>query len=732
MIYHIKMMSYRSPIRVLLAAILFLLAQESVVSAAPAVSDPFPVYPSIRENVAFWQDIYGKYHSTQGLIHDNRDLSVVYEVIRFENTWEHGARKRNRDRIKKAKQKYKKILAHLAKGKPRNDEERRVAALFGPTAKPADFREARENIRFQLGQKDIFETGLVRSGYYLDQIKEILTKHGVPEDLAYLPHVESSFNYKAYSKFGAAGIWQFTRSTGKQFMTVDYALDERRDPIRATQAAARLLKQNYQKLGNWPMAITAYNHGVNGMLRAREAKGDYEAVFNEYDGRLFKFASRNFYSEFLAAREVAENYRRYFGPLRFAAPIRGHEVELPGYAHVDELVRHLKVDMQTFKELNPGLREPVYSGQKYIPKGYRVRLPVQKKVMALAANIPADILKEGQKRSSFYVVRRGDTAGIIARRHGIKLGELILANQLDSRATIYAGQNLRIPQADERVVQLASVAKKKVEPQPKLLAGMLPTVTLPLAEKKVAEPEPQTMVAQEQVAVVAVAQEEAAEVPETVEVRPEYTVPEGLVMAQVHLAGAPGEGYEVAAEDEPPRLAMRLSHGGEEEDAPAESNMLIPAVNPAVVMGHLQVEKVLEVQGQTVGIIRVEAEETLGHYAEWLNLRAWDIRRLNGFNYRRAIMVDQVIKIPLHRVNREQFEEKRYEYHKEMEEDFFAAYKVEGLRSYRVKSGDNIWALCRNEFEIPFWLVRKYNATLDFNLLKPDQTLIVPLVESSS
>ncbi len=102
----------------------------------------------------------------------------------------------------------------------------------------------------------------------------------------------------AYSKFGAAGIWQFTRSTGRRYMEVGYVLDERRDPIRATHAAAQLLKENYEKLGSWPLAITAYNHGAAGMARARQKHGDYPAIFKSYRSRTFKFASRNFYSEF--------------------------------------------------------------------------------------------------------------------------------------------------------------------------------------------------------------------------------------------------------------------------------------------------------------------------------------------------------------------------------------------------------------------------------------------------
>ena len=148
---------------------------------------------------------------------------------------------------------------------------------------------------------DRFREGLIRSGAYVDQIKEIFRSYGLPSDLAYLPHVESSFNPKAYSKFGAAGLWQFMRSTGKRFLEIDYTLDERRDPIRASHAAARLLKENYKALGTWPMAITAYNHGLAGMMRATRSKGNYEAIFKQYRSRLFKFASRNFYSEFLAA-----------------------------------------------------------------------------------------------------------------------------------------------------------------------------------------------------------------------------------------------------------------------------------------------------------------------------------------------------------------------------------------------------------------------------------------------
>lgn len=686
----------------------------------------FPVYDCMEPNVGFWIDIYSKYSTRDGVIHDSLDLNIIYEVIDLEERWKsRAARKRNKKKIKNAKGKYQKILKKFAQGKkPSTSEEQRVFSLFKNKNDRATFREAQGNVRFQLGQKDVFRIGVIRSGAYLNEIKTIFKKYGLPQDLAYLPHVESSFNYKAYSKFGASGIWQFTRSTGKLFMTVGYTLDERRDPILATHAAAKFLKENYEKLGSWPLAITAYNHGANGMMKAKAKKGGYEGVFKEYEGRLFKFASRNFYSEFIAAKEVATNYRQYFGRLQIDLPVRFQEIELKAYASIQDIVDYFKVDMGTFRQLNPGLREPVYSGQKYIPKGYKVRLPEQYRITRLAKNIPDTLFKPNQKRSSFYLVRRGDTAGSIARMHRVKLRDLILANNLNSRATIYAGQNLRIPKPGEKAVQLASVSKKQVAE--KRLASLIPQI--PEEEKKTATPDLSKEM--KQIAPELTQKPEKEELPLS-----------GVKLALVKSRDDDSPGLSslktenkkvipaVGLEDQ--QLAMIVSHGRENEgvESPAQDNV---EINPAVVTGHLQVEKLIKSGGKTIGIIRIEAEETLGHYADWLGIRAQEIRRLNGFRYGKAIRVDQIIKIPLDKVDKDSFEEKRYEYHKEMEEDFLAAYKIDGINHYKIKKGDNIWTLCKEEFELPFWLIKKYNSEVDFGNLKPSQQLVIPVVESVS
>src|SRR4029453_14806897 len=170
-----------------------------------------------------------------------------------------------------------------------------VALNRAPT--PSDYRDAKDELRFQLGQRDKFRDGLVRSGAYEEQMRAVFRENGLPDGLALLPHVESSFNVRAYSKYGAAGVWQFMRGTGRRFMKVDYVIDERLDPITSTRAAARLLRENYGILGSWPLALTAYNHGAAGMNGAVEKVGTsrIEVIIARYDSPSFGFASRNFY-----------------------------------------------------------------------------------------------------------------------------------------------------------------------------------------------------------------------------------------------------------------------------------------------------------------------------------------------------------------------------------------------------------------------------------------------------
>lgn len=640
---------------------------------AAAHGSIFPEYKIIEPNVSFWERVYTQYSTTQAIVHDSTDLRIIYDVIDLVSPDSPGARTINRKRMKRAKKRYQGILKRLASNPAlNNDTCQRVASLFGPDASAKTFYKARRGIRCQIGQKDRFIKGIKRSGAYIDQIRGIFRSYGLPEDLAFLPHVESSFNPKAYSKFGATGIWQFTRSTGKRFMKVGYALDERRDPILASHAAAKLLKENYDVLGSWSLAITAYNHGQTGMKQAKLKNGDYPAIFKSYTSRTFKFASRNFYSEFLAARRIASNYQVYFGPIALDQPTLYQSITLAGFVPFDKLCEHFKISPDHLQRMNPALRDPVINGQKFVPKNYMLRLPSDgAPSQQTLASIPESLFQKRQKPSRFYTVQRGDTAGKIARRHGVRLKELILANNLSRRATIYPRQTLRIPQKGEAI--------------------------------RVETPQPESP----PVALLASSDESPDKRNGTRPNKPDASPYPAPVLASVIPAPA--------ARPEP----LATSDQAEERPAPSEQ----------VMAAEVSVERTMEDQGQTVGMIRVEVEETLGHYAEWAGVRTSQIRRLNGLPFGRTLHLHQKVKIPLGQTGIQAFEQNRYEYHKRLQEDFFSVYRISALVPYKIQRGDNFWTLCRTTYDIPMWLLSNCNPQIDFADLRVQQQVMIPVVE---
>ncbi len=439
----------RRLIAIFLAAALVTFMAAALPSYGSPADEPFPHYKVLEPNVAFWKKVYSEYSYKKSVIHDKSNPMLIYSVMEFDDSASARARKERRKKEKAECRKYSRILRSLAAGRPpATADERRVAALFGKNADSRRLRKAADSVRCQRGQKDRFLEGVERSGAYIDAMRQVFRSYGIPEDLCYLPHVESSFRHWARSKCGAAGMWQFMKWTAKRFIKVNYLVDERLDPMMSTRAAAELLLDNYQKLGSWPLAITAYNHGAAGMERALRQKGSFEKIISEYRGRRFKFASRNFYAEFLAAREVAEKYRRNAHGVVSHTPVEAVTVHMPSYISFTDLSTMLNVPPSELQELNPALKRPLLTGEKYIPQGYGVRLPVLDTSNLPLALLPGEetaAFKTCQKIDRHYRVRRGDTAHKIARRHGVSLKRLAVLNGLDSRYRIYAGQTLRLP-----------------------------------------------------------------------------------------------------------------------------------------------------------------------------------------------------------------------------------------------------------------------------------------------
>ncbi len=290
-----------------------ILSQLSAATAATedvGISPHFPKPPALHPNVEFWKRVYTEFGAGDFVLHDRDRLHVIYDVVQVNGTTnERRAEELARPEVERARERYEAILVSLAQNIPPEAlglEGRWVDQAWGCPCPSEDLLRAAANIRVQQGVREKVEEGMQRARGLLPRILSILRRHNVPEELAALPLVESAFNPQARSKAGAVGLWQFVASTGKRYLTITRGRDDRRDPIRATEAAARLLRRNYEALGSWPLALMAYHHGMEGVLAARAAVGSsaVEEIIARYSGPRFGFASKNFYAEYLAALEI--------------------------------------------------------------------------------------------------------------------------------------------------------------------------------------------------------------------------------------------------------------------------------------------------------------------------------------------------------------------------------------------------------------------------------------------
>ncbi|MFZ0888944.1 MAG: lytic transglycosylase domain-containing protein [Candidatus Binataceae bacterium] len=272
----------------------------------------FPRPASVEPNVQFWVDVFTAYSVRDFIVHDRGQVWKIYQVLQLPGE---GAPTREESDGVNAylRAKYSDMLTRLATGhQPDTYEERKVAELFRGQPLSA-YAEAAQDLRVQEGLRERFKEGLLRSRYYWPSMERVFRAAGLPPELVTLATVESGFYQCARSSAGAVGIWQFTRATGRQYLTISSHVDERLNPSRETEAAAKLLRHNYEVLGDWPLAITAYNYGTEGMARAAdEYDGDYSRIFQRYSGPHFGFASKNYYAEFLAALQVHRYEKEYF------------------------------------------------------------------------------------------------------------------------------------------------------------------------------------------------------------------------------------------------------------------------------------------------------------------------------------------------------------------------------------------------------------------------------------
>ncbi len=692
---------------------LSLLVPAAMHTRADAADSPFAPPPEFAPDIHFWTRIYTEVGTDGGLLHDERYLNVVYDVMKFPADLSPRERAR---RVAAAKERYSAILRKLSgMDAPADEESKRVRALWPQNTSRLALREAAERIRFQLGQANRFRQGLIRAGAYEAHIAETLTNMGLPPELSALPHVESSFDPSARSHAGAAGLWQFIRSTGRRYMRIDADVDERMDPYLSTVAAARFLKFNYDLLGSWPLALTAYNHGPAGMRRAKEQLGtdDIVRISRTYQSRTFGFASRNYYIAFLAALQVDQDPEKYFGALQRHPEIKTRGVVLQAYVPVTALERTFGIDAQMLRILNPSLTSAVWRGERRVPRGFELRLPEGLEIdpaIRLASLDPGQRFDQ-QKPEVLHRVRKGETLSSIASASKVSIDSLLQANGLRDSRRLRAGQVLRIPQAGEEKVELAQVEAAAAEKEAKVKAKAAAKAKTEADAKAKAK-------ASEQAAAMAAkkAQEAAA------------AKAAAAVAAQAPPPAPP--------EAEPPVTEVEVAENDREiaraENAEPVSETEAEEIGPQLVASE-QSPLVADPSDYSIAedlTIEIQAAETLGHIAEWLDLRASRLRELNKLRYGQPVVTGRRLTIELTQVSVEEFERRRRAYHQGLQEAFFAANRIVGTEVHIVRRGESLWSIAQNNPAVPIWLLRQHNPDVDFAEVRPKTPIVLPVIEA--
>ena len=319
---------------------------------------------------------------------------------------------------------------------------------------------------FQTDGRKNFAIYLSRAGRYEPMMRAIFRDAGLPEDLVYVSLIESGFSTRAYSRARAVGLWQFISSTGRLYdLEISYWVDERRDPVKATKAAAAHLRDLYEEFGSWYLAAAAYNGGPNRVRRGIRRTGS-DDFWTLSERRYLRRETRNYVPKLIAAALIAKQPEQYsFFDVPEAAPLAYDIVQVPDATSLDVIADAAGVSAEEVAELNPQILRGVTPPGK--PCSVRVPPGTSQRFALNYAKVPAT------ERVTWvqHVVRRGETLGEIARNYGVSVSGIRAANHGVNPRRLQIGQRLIIPRAG-RLPRYASVpsaprrtAPRKVEPQ---------------------------------------------------------------------------------------------------------------------------------------------------------------------------------------------------------------------------------------------------------------------------
>ena len=309
------------------------------------------------------------------------------------------------------------------------------------------------------------ERYLQRSTRYMPIMQDILKKEGLPKDLIYIALIESGFSSTAHSSASAVGYWQFIRGTGKHYgMQIDNYVDERRDFVRSTQAAADYFKGLYNLFGSWYLAIASYNVGENRVknLVMKHHTRDFWQLARE---NKLPAETANYVPKFLAARLIAREPEKYgFTEIEYMPPLEFNEVEFTTGIDLKKLAKEMNIEYDDLRDLNP-----MYKKGVAFDKNGKLTLRVPKGTESLALAGAGNSVAESRQRYvadedySYYRVRRGDNIATIARKFNTSQGQIRELNNMGRRATLAAGRRIRVPGETVAGLSAKSQSKKNSE-----------------------------------------------------------------------------------------------------------------------------------------------------------------------------------------------------------------------------------------------------------------------------
>lgn len=455
----------------------------------------FDRVPAIEPNVRFWRNVYAVWSVNDIAFHDREDLSVVYRVVRVpaRGKVENGLSRSGA--IQKAKNEIVTALDALAKKKPKSAEglsgvEKEVYQSLASSSRADKYTRPRDLIRAQNGLRERAREGWINLGRYEAGVRAEIKKAGMPDDILALAFVESLFSLHAVSHAGAAGMWQFMPYTGREYMQLNEVIDERMDPILATEAAMKYLRQARKSLGAWPLAVTSYNYGRTGMYNAAKAVGskDLGVIIEKYkSNKRFGFAVKNYYASFLALLDVIQAPEKYFKGVTQKSAWRFDVVRLPFPVLATQLDAVGALSAENLRSYNPALTKKARAGQVALPRGMSLRVPygTGSAFVAKVQGMSADARKKALHHVREWHRANGkQSLATIAKRYGVGEDDLVALSGLPPGTVPSSGTRLPIPSRQVRYTLLPEARSLGIPDAPPLPEGMaLVTPVQPPAAK---------------------------------------------------------------------------------------------------------------------------------------------------------------------------------------------------------------------------------------------------------